>query len=81
MVGQHHFCYFFPFLWPFIVLDVGMLIDVLVVDHDVKALIHNLPILGPIDKISDFIPRQGILVPELDDSGGFLLLEVRANLI
>lgn len=81
MVGEHHFRNFFPFLRPFIVLDVRVLIDVLVGDHDVKALIHDLPVPGSIDKISHFIPRKRMSVPELDNTGGFLLLEVRANLV
>ncbi len=80
VVVQKHICDLFPFLRSFQVLDIGMLINVTVFHHDVKASINDFSIFGIVDEVSHCVPVQGVGFTVLYDSGGFLL-QVRAYMI
>ena len=65
-----------PLLWTFIVFNIGVNKNVLVPDHDVKALINNLPITFAIDHISDLVSLEGEGLPPFNDPCGFSLHDV-----
>lgn len=55
VVGEEHFRYFFPFFWSIVVFYVLMLIDMFIVQHDVKALIDYFSVFLSIDEVSDCV--------------------------
>lgn len=57
-----------------------MLINVGIIEHDVKASVNNLPVFWIIDEISNLVPAQGIRISIFYDSGRFLF-QVRTYMI
>ena len=76
VVSHDHFGNPCPLLWTFIVFNIGVNKNVLVPDHDVKALINNLPITFAIDHISDLVSLEGEGLPPFNDPCGFSLHDV-----
>lgn len=76
VVSHDHFGYSRPLLWTIIILNIRVNKNVLVPDHDVKALINNLPIPFAIDHISDLVSLEGEGLPPFNDPCGFSLYDV-----
>jgi hypothetical protein len=58
-----------------------MMEDMFVLDDDVEALVDNFSIFLPINVVSQFVPIQGMGIPVVDDTIGFLTLQMHLNLI
>ena len=81
VISHYHLGNFCPFLLPSVVLDISMNVYVLMLQHDVKALIDNLPIPFTIDHISNLISLEGMLISPLYDSGLFLFSDILFDIL
>jgi hypothetical protein len=55
MILNNHLGPHFSLLLAIVVLDVSMLEDVLIFNHDVEALVHNFSVFFTIDVVSDLV--------------------------
>ena len=77
VINQNHFRYLLSFLFPLVIFNVRMLENMSIINHDVKALINNFPVLRLVDEISHLVSWQRIRVPVLNYSGRFFTWNVR----
>lgn len=67
MIGGHHLGPCCSFTCAVEVLNISMFEDLRMVDHDIEALIHHLPVLLQVNMIPDLVPIKRIRLPVVND--------------